>query len=144
VQNRSLSDSSDETRMDHRSRLPADLTSFVGRREEIAEVKRLLSSARLVTISGVGGVGKTRLALRVLKSVEAASNGAFLVELASLRDPALLAHTALSALGIPETSARSPESLLIEFFRERDALLVLDNCEHLLDACARLAAKPCS
>jgi predicted ATPase/DNA-binding CsgD family transcriptional regulator len=92
-----------------------------------------------VTISGVGGVGKTRLALRVLKSVEAANNGAFLVELASLRDPELLAHTALSALGIPETSARSPESLLIEFFRERDALLVLDNCEHLLDACARLA-----
>ncbi|MFC9787977.1 ATP-binding protein [Rhodococcus sp. NPDC127528] len=119
--------------------LPLDLTSFVGRRREVAEAKRLLSGSRLVTLSGIGGVGKTRLALRVAEdSRRAFEDGAWLVELGELHDPELLAETVVSALGLREQSAHPPRALLEDYLVSRHLLLVLDNCEHLIGAVAAL------
>jgi predicted ATPase/DNA-binding CsgD family transcriptional regulator len=118
--------------------LPADLTSFVGRRSEAHAVRQLLSADRLVTLTGVGGVGKTRLALRVAHDLRRAfPDGVCLVELATLKDPDLLPHTLIDALGIREQSG-SAQSVLTDYLRPRHALLVLDNCEHLLEATATL------
>ncbi|NUR29108.1 MAG: AAA family ATPase [Catenulispora sp.] len=120
--------------------LPADLTSFVGRKPEIAAIRQRLSTGRIVTLIGVGGVGKTRLAVQVAREVRRAfSGGICLVELAALRDPALLPHTVIDALGIREQSARPPLEVLCDHLRGRQALLVLDNCEHLLEAAGQLA-----
>ncbi len=113
--------------------LPADMTSLVGRRQEIADVRQLLSSSRMVTLTGLGGVGKTRLALRMARELRKAfADGTWLVELAALRDQALLPQTVVNALRIPEASARAPMTILIEHLRHQQMLLVLDNCEHLL------------
>lgn len=118
--------------------LPADLTSFVGRRSEAHAVRQLLSADRLVTLTGVGGVGKTRLALRVAHDLRRAfPDGVCLVELDSLKDPDLLPHTLLAALGIREQSARGT-LVLSDYLRPRHILLVLDNCEHMLEAVADL------
>jgi predicted ATPase/DNA-binding CsgD family transcriptional regulator len=120
--------------------LPADVTSFIGRRHELSEAKRLLSSARLLTLTGPGGVGKTRLALRVSGEVQRAfPDGVWLVELAALHDPALLAVTVAETLGLRDQSVRWGMSVLAEYLSHRRLLLVLDNCEHLVDACAELA-----
>src|SRR5947207_1059601 len=114
--------------------LPADVTSFVGRRREVAEVKQLLTASRLVTLTGVGGVGKTRLAVRVARDVRRAfSDGAWLVDLSGLQDPSLLAQTVASSLGLRDEFGRSPAAALTEYLTDRQLLLVLDNCEHLLD-----------
>ena len=119
--------------------LPADLTSFVGRRQEMADVRQLLSRFRIVTLTGLGGVGKTRLAMRVSRELRKAfPNGTWLVELAALQDPALLPQNVINALHIPEASARAPITVLTEYLRHQQMLLVLDNCEHLLEACAVL------
>ena len=116
--------------------LPADLTSFVGRRSEGRVVRQLLSAERLVTLTGVGGVGKTRLALRVAHDLRRAfPDGVCLVELASVKDPDLLPHTLMDALAIREQSA-SAQSVLTDYLRPRHTLIVLDNCEHLLEAAA--------
>ncbi|GAA3432648.1 ATP-binding protein [Kutzneria kofuensis] len=121
--------------------LPADVTSFVGRRREVSEAKRLLSSTRLLTLTGVGGVGKTRLALRVAAGVRRAfTDGVWLVELAALQDRALLEQTVADAVGLRDQSARSPREIVVGHLRDKQALLVLDNCEHLVDRCAGLAA----
>jgi non-specific serine/threonine protein kinase len=118
--------------------LPAELTSFVGRRHEVAQVKRLLSASRLVTLTGVGGVGKTRLALRVAAELRRAfRDGVWLVELDKLHDEALVAQTIAGALGLQAGS--SPAAALIEYVADRQLLLVVDNCEHLVDAVAKLA-----
>jgi non-specific serine/threonine protein kinase len=120
--------------------LPVDMTSFVGRRHEVAEVKRLLTASRLVTLTGVGGVGKTRLALRVANEVQRAfPDGVWLVELAALGDPGLVAQTVASALDIRDLSTRRPVTVLTDHLADTQLLLVLDNCEHLLDACAAVA-----
>ncbi|WP_214322854.1 ATP-binding protein [Nonomuraea sediminis] len=120
--------------------LPADLTSFVDRRLELAEVKRLLSLARLVTLTGVGGVGKTRLALRAATDLRRAfADGVWMVELAALTDPELLVQTVAGHLGLGDQSARPPLTALSERIADKQMLIVLDNCEHLLDACATLA-----
>ncbi|MEV0387969.1 LuxR C-terminal-related transcriptional regulator [Nonomuraea sp. NPDC050643] len=120
--------------------LPAEMTSFVGRRHEVAEVKRLLAASRVVTLTGTGGVGKTRLALRVGQEVRRAfRDGVRLVELAALPGPDLLAETVLEALEIRDRTGRAPLEVLRDFLRERQMLLILDNCEHVLDACAVLA-----
>ena len=120
--------------------LPAELTSFVGRDAARAEVGRLVETARLVTLTGTGGAGKTRLALRVASDLAGRfPDGARLVELAALDDPRLVVETVAQALGVPEQPDRPPADVLIESLAPRSLLLVLDNCEHLIEACADLA-----
>ncbi|NUW32452.1 AAA family ATPase [Nonomuraea sp. SMC257] len=121
--------------------LPAELTSFVGRRHDIAEVKRLLAGSRLVTLVGVGGVGKSRLALRVAAEVQRAfRDGVCLIELAALESPAVLVQALIENLHIVDHSSREPMEVLTDHLRQRQTLMVLDNCEHLRHDCAVLAA----
>ncbi|MER6800112.1 ATP-binding protein, partial [Amycolatopsis mediterranei] len=120
--------------------LPAELTSFVGRRHELGEAKRLLATARLVTLTGAGGVGKTRLALRVAADVRRAfPDGVWLVELADVGDPHLVPNTVATAFGLRVTSDQAAG--LAEYLEDKQLLLVLDNCEHVADECATLVAK---
>ena len=122
-------------------RFPHDgYTDFVGRQDELTGIAALLAESRLVTIVGPGGVGKTRVAL-VAAARAAASypDGPWIVELSHLRDPALLPNTVASVLGLPEQDARSALDAVLEYLRERRLLLILDTCEHVLDACAALA-----
>ncbi|WP_073364861.1 ATP-binding protein [Rhodococcus jostii] len=119
--------------------MPADLTTFVGRRSELAAARKLLSDARLVTLTGVGGVGKTRLATQLARSLRRAfADGVWIVELATLRDETVLAQTVIDALDITEGSTRSRLEVLRDFVRHREILIVMDNCEHLLTAAATL------
>ena len=120
--------------------MPAELTSFVGRRGELAEVRRLLAGSRLVTLTGVGGVGKTRLALRAAAGLRRAfRDGVWLVRLDQLRDEALVAQAVAGALGLQDRAGYAPAAALAEYLAGRQLLLVLDNCEHLVDAVAKLA-----
>ncbi|MEU1513873.1 LuxR C-terminal-related transcriptional regulator [Streptomyces sp. NPDC005811] len=120
--------------------LPAAFTSFVGRRSEMAEVRRLLGSARLVTLTGAGGVGKTRLALEAAAaSARAFPGGVWLVDLAPVRDPAVVVEAAAVTLGVADQGTRTVPELLAAHVAQRRLLLVLDNCEHLVEACAELA-----
>ncbi len=120
--------------------LPADVTSFVGRRHELSEAKRLLSGARLLTLTGPGGVGKTRLALRVSGEVQRAfPEGVWLVELAELHDPALLTVTVGETVGLRDQDLRRGIAALADHLAQRRVLLILDNCEHLVDSCAELS-----
>ncbi|GIH63214.1 ATP-binding protein [Microbispora siamensis] len=119
--------------------LPADLTSFVGRRRELAEIRRLLAASRLVTLTGVGGVGKTRLALRAAAEQRRAFDSVWLVDLSTVTDPALVAETVASTMGVRDESAAGPVDALEQVLSTQRTLLVLDNCEHLRDACAVLA-----
>ena len=122
------------------SNLPAELTSFVGRRPELREVKRLLTTARLVTLTGSGGAGKTRLALRAAAEMARGfPEGAWLVSLAPVQDPLLVSQAVFSAFGAQDQSAGWSLSALTGYLAGERLLLVLDNCEHLLDACAVLA-----
>ncbi|MEV1169596.1 LuxR C-terminal-related transcriptional regulator [Nonomuraea sp. NPDC049784] len=122
------------------SGLPAEVTSFIGRQHEVATVKRLLSDARMVTLTGPGGVGKTRLALRVAAHLRRAfPDGVWLVELAELDNPALLPQAVVAALKIQDHSAQPPMQVLTEHLREQRTLVVLDNCEHVLDESAVMA-----
>lgn len=124
------------------SNLPATLTSFVGRQHDVAEVRRLMRTARLVTIAGVGGVGKTRLALRVAELSSACfPDGVWLVDLASVRDPRLVAATAAAALGLPDLHTKPVLDVLTGQLARHQALVVLDNCEHLAEASAELATR---
>ena len=119
---------------------PAEVTTFVGRRREIVDIKRLISSSRLVTLTGVGGAGKTRLALRVAAEVRRGfPNGVWFTDLAALEDEALLAYTVSSTLGLHDQNAQWPASSLADYLEDRRLLLVLDNCDRLRDACAVLA-----
>ncbi|HEY6793098.1 MAG TPA: LuxR C-terminal-related transcriptional regulator [Kineosporiaceae bacterium] len=120
--------------------LPMELTSFVGRREELSDGRRLLSQTRLLTLVGPGGVGKTRLALCLAAGVRRAfPDGVWLVELDQLADPRLLVQAVATALGLRERAADWPAELLRAHLASRHLLLVLDNCEHLLDGCRKLA-----
>jgi predicted ATPase/DNA-binding CsgD family transcriptional regulator len=119
--------------------LPAEITGFVGRNAELTELSALLQSARLVTVTGPGGVGKTRLALRAAATAAPGyGDGVCLIDLSGLRDPELLSHTVATSLGLPERDVRSQLDALLEYLRGRHLLLILDTCEHLLDACAML------
>lgn len=120
--------------------LPAELTSFVGRRRELAEVKRLLALSRLVSLTGVGGAGKTRLALRAADNASRDfPDGVWFVDLAALDDPDLLAQSIASTLGLHDRRARWPVAELAKYLVDKKLLLVLDNCDHLRDECAVLA-----
>lgn len=116
--------------------LPAEATSFVGRHRELGLLDRLLQSARLVTVTGGPGVGKTRVALRAAAAAgRRFADGVCLAELGGLRDPGLVGHTVAACLGLPEQDARSGADAVAGYLRERRLLLVLDTCEHVLDAC---------
>ena len=120
--------------------LPRQLTSFVGRERERADIARLLGRARLVTLTGPGGCGKTRLAIEAAADVrKALPDGAWFVDLAGLSDSALVAQAAALAVGVPIPASRSAQEALVAHLATRETLLVLDNCEHLIDSCARLA-----
>jgi non-specific serine/threonine protein kinase len=124
---------------ERRTNLPAPLSSFIGREREQAEVVALLGGARLVTLTGAGGCGKTRGAVMVAGRVVAEyPHGVGLVELGALGDPALVAQTVAQVLGLPDQSNRTPLEVLIVYFKYRCTLLVIDNCEHLVGACAEL------
>ena len=119
--------------------LPVQLTSFVGREKEIVEVKRLLLGDRLVTLTGPGGTGKTRLGLQIgAELLELFPEGVWLVELASLGDETLVPQTVAALLGVRESSGRPVLTVLTGYLRGKELLLILDNCEHLLSACAEL------
>ncbi|MGW2559348.1 AfsR/SARP family transcriptional regulator [Streptomyces sp. NPDC001514] len=120
--------------------VPAEVTSFVGRHNELAEAARLLRASRLVTVTGVGGVGKTRLAVRLAGEVQAEfPDGVQLVELSSVHDPDMVAHAVAQALDLHDQSLCSPTQLLCEHLVAKRFLLVLDTCEHVIDTCALLA-----
>src|SRR5215472_6219341 len=117
-----------------------ELTEFVGRRSELAQVRDALAGARLVTLTGPGGIGKTRLALQVAAGAgRAFRDGAWLAELTGLRDPGLLVAEVARSLGLSDKSARWAVASLADYLQARRVLLVLDQCEHLADACAVLA-----
>ena len=121
--------------------LPRQLTTFIGREREVAEVKRLLTStpARLVTLTGTGGCGKTRLSLQVGQAVLADyAQGVWLIELAPVADPTLVPQAMATALGLREESGRAITATLIDHLRGRKTLLLLDNCEHVIAASAQL------
>jgi predicted ATPase len=121
--------------------LPFDVTSFVGRRRDRSEVKRLLSQSRQVTLTGFGGVGKTRLAARVAAEVRRAfPDGVRYVSLAELGEPALLEDVVATQLGLRDHSRQTRRRDLVDYLRPRAILIVLDNCEHLLEACADLTS----
>jgi len=114
-----------------RHNLPAPLTSFVGREAELAEVERLVAEARLLTLTGAGGCGKTRLAVHVAADVRSDySAGVWFVDLAPLADPALVPSTVLAALGLSEALGRAPVAALALSLQSHPTLLLLDNCEH--------------
>jgi predicted ATPase/transcriptional regulator with XRE-family HTH domain len=119
--------------------IAAPLTSFVGRERELESVRRLVASSRLVTLVGTGGVGKTRLALEVVRALVPDYPGeVYVVELAPLADPALVGQAVAAALNVEDRGGRSAVELLISVLRDRRVLLVLDNCEHLIRACGEL------
>jgi predicted ATPase/DNA-binding CsgD family transcriptional regulator len=122
------------------SGLPAEVSSLVGRGPQIAAVLERLHTARVVTLTGPGGCGKTRLALRVATLAEDGfGDGARLVELAPLTDPTLVPASVAQALEVPERDATSPAAALVRVLADREVLVVLDNCEHVLQAAASLA-----
>jgi predicted ATPase/DNA-binding SARP family transcriptional activator len=124
------------------SQLPLQLTSFIGRERELTEVRRLLEQARLLTLSGPGGSGKTRLALEIAaERARTPLDGVFLVELAPINDAALVAQLTATALGIELRSQRDAAEVVAGQIGQRHMLLVLDNCEHVIVACARLAER---
>jgi len=117
--------------------IPAEATSFVGRRRELAEVRTKLAGARLVSLVGPGGVGKTRLAIRIAAGLgRGFRDGAWLAELAEVTDPGLVNGAVLAALDLRDQAAAEPLALLVSYLRDKELLLVVDNCEHVLEAAA--------
>lgn len=122
--------------------LPVQLTNFIGREEELRELNICMEQVRMLTIMGSGGTGKTRLAMQIAAEViDSFENGVWFVELASLQDPRLLAQSVLWALGLHEVPKQNMEDTLMEFVKTKELLIVLDNCEHIVEACAKLSEK---
>src|SRR6202011_1850415 len=120
--------------------LPVQLSSFVGRAEELGVIRQLLGGSRLVTLTGAGGSGKTRLALQVAAELlDGSGDGVWFVELAPVADASLVAGTVATAVGIPLEAGCSALEALVSGLADRSLLLVLDNCEHLIDSCAKVA-----
>ena len=134
--------------MDTGSRLPTELNSFIGREQQLGELRTLVSATRMVTLTGPGGIGKTRLALRTLAmTADDYADGARYVELAEVTSPDLVVARVASIVGVTEEQGRPLLDTLVDALRQRTMVLALDNCEHLLEACARfcqrvLAAAP--
>ena len=124
----------------HITNLPIPLSSFVGRKRETTEVKDLLASSRLLTLTGAGGSGKTRLAIQAATDLlDTLEDGVWWVELGSLMDEALVPEAIARALGVHESANRPLDETLVHFLRSKDLLLVLDNCEHLVDNAAKIS-----
>jgi len=120
--------------------LPVQLSSFIGREKEISEIKVIIESSRLLTLLGSGGAGKTRLAMQVGADViDDFANGVFITELATVSDPLMIAQTILNSIGEKEEQGRSPSETLVANLRDKEMLIILDNCEHLISECANLA-----
>ena len=119
--------------------LPAEATTFVGRRRELGEIRTKLTTARLVSLVGPGGVGKTRLGIRAATDLARGfADGAWLVELGEVSDAALVPDAVLAALDLRDQASATPMEILVAYLRTRRLLLLLDNCEHLLEAAAQL------
>ncbi len=124
-----------------KNNLPQHLTPLIGREAELAEVKSLLETTSLLTLVGAGGMGKTRFSLEVAAALlDRFKDGVWFIELAPVGDPALVIRTAAEVLGVHEEAGRPLLDTFLEFLRRRNLLLVLDNCEHLVEGCARFAA----
>src|SRR5689334_22983883 len=120
--------------------LPLQRTSFVGREQELVELIAALNKTRLLTLTGVGGVGKTRLALALAEHVVTSyPDGTWVVELGPVADAKLVPQTVATIVSVPIAPGDEPLSALVSYFRARRALLILDNCEHLLAGCSTLA-----
>ena len=123
-----------------RHNLPVQLTSFIGRTREMAEVKYLLSATHLLTLIGPGGTGKTRLSTQIASELlDIYPDGAWIVELAPISEPLLLPRTTAIAIGLRDEPHRPVIDMLCDYLRGKQLLLILDNCEHLVEACAQLA-----
>ncbi|MFG2891505.1 ATP-binding protein [Streptomyces sp. NPDC048248] len=121
--------------------LPAELNRFVGRDDELAVLAQRLDAARLVTLTGLGGIGKTRLAIHGAAILQDRfCDGAWLVELSAVRDPGVLEHAFVEALAVADHSGRPPRTALLDHLADRELLLVVDGYEHLVDGCAELVA----
>ncbi|MGE6736646.1 AAA family ATPase, partial [Streptomyces sp. NPDC059900] len=117
--------------------LPLELNAFVGRTAELAALTAALESARLITVTGVGGVGKSRLAVRAAAD-RAPRDGAWLVELSAVRDPDLVEHAVADALRLTDHTHRTPRKVIVDHLAQREVLLVVDGFEHLVEACSSL------
>jgi predicted ATPase/DNA-binding SARP family transcriptional activator len=133
-----------------RSNVPAQVTSFVGRHAELQEVRKLLSGSRLVTLTGAGGCGKTRLALETARAlIDSFPDGVWLAELEAVRDPTQVPQSLATALGIGDGASlgvggeppRPIADKLTDYLREKELLVVLDNCEHLIEACGQITER---
>jgi len=122
--------------------LPTQITSFIGREKEMTEIRALLNSARLVTLTGSGGTGKTRLTIEVgLAGLSNYANGVWIIELAPLNDPAQIISVMAQVFGLQELPFTNIESLVFDYLRDKKILIILDNCEHLVEACAGLTSE---
>lgn len=120
-------------------KIPIPLTSFIGRENELKEIADLFSKSRLITLTGSGGVGKTRLAIQVVGEVmDLFPDGIWLLDLASLNEPSLIPNSLATLLGLRQSADTAITELLISYFRSRTAVVIFDNCEHLIDASAQL------
>jgi predicted ATPase/DNA-binding SARP family transcriptional activator len=125
-----------------RSNLPIPLTSFIGREQEIETLIGIFDTTRLLTLTGVGGCGKTRLSIQLAEQIsDQYSDGVWWFELAAIQDEALLLSTIKKTLGLNDSQVDSAEESIIKFLHSKNILLILDNCEHLITACARFAEK---
>ncbi len=122
--------------------LPIQLTSFIGREDVMRDVKDLFSKTHLLTITGTGGAGKTRLAMQTgADLIDEFENGVFIAELAPVSDPAFILQTVMNEIGVKEDPGKSLEETLLIYLKDKKILIILDNCEHLIDECANLAKK---
>jgi predicted ATPase len=124
-----------------RPNLPSQLTSFIGRERELADIQRLLATTRILTLVGAGGIGKTRLAIPAAAHLGTSAERVWFIDLAAFSDPALVTQAVASAFDVREQPDRPVLDTLIDVLRPRRALLLLDNCEHLVNACALLAER---